>query len=229
MKIRLAPCLAALVIFLAGCATPQRPVSLAEKTFSSKTQRVGVGMTALPKVDTQLPGANCLLCIAAAVMANSSLIDYSRTLPHEDLPKLKNDLAELLRRKGTDVTVIAEDLDIDKLPSYSGKGPDIAEKDYAPLKQKYAIDKILLIRITNMGMLRPYSTYFPTSDPKAILKGVGYIVSLNDNTYEWYMPVDLAKGSDSKWDEPPEFPGLTNAYFQVLEMGKDAFLKPFSN
>jgi hypothetical protein len=43
------------------------------------------------------------------------------------------------------------------------------------------------------------------------------------------MPVELAKGSDGPWDESPSFPGLTNAYFQVLEMGKDAFLKPFNN
>ena len=221
--------LIAAALILTGCATPQRPVSLSENTLPSKTQRVGVAMTPLPKVDMRLPGASCLLCIAAATLANSSLIDYTRTLPHEDLPKLKESLAELLRKKGSNVIVISEDLDISKLPDYSGKDTDIAEKDFSPLKQKYDIDKVVLIQITDLGMLRPYSTYFPTSEPKAILKGVGSMVSLNNNAYEWYMPVELAKGSDGPWDESPNFPGLTNAYFQVLEMGKDAFLKPFNN
>lgn len=224
-----APVLIAAALILAGCATPQRPLSLSKSTLVSKTHRVGVAMTPLPKVDMQLPGASCLLCIAAATMANSSLIDYTRTLPHEDLPKLKDNLAELLRKKGSNVIVISDDLDISKLSDYSGKGTDIAEKDFSPLKQKYGIDKVVLIQITDLGMLRPYSTYFPTSEPKAILKGVGSMVSLNNNAYEWYMPVELAKGSDGPWDESPNFPGLTNAYFQVLEMGKNAFLKPFNN
>jgi|SRR5687768_6408110 len=222
------PFILGIALTAAGCATPQRSLSLAEGAVSAKAHRIGVAMAPLPKVDMQLPGASCLLCYAAASMANSALIDHARTLPHEDLPALKDSLASMVRKKGSNVVVIRDAVDVDKLPGYSGSGPDIADKDFSLLRQKYGIDKLILIRITDLGMLRPYSTYFPTSEPRAILKGVGYVVSLNNNAYEWYQPIDIARGAEGAWDEPPTFPGLTNAYFQVLEMGKSAFLEPFS-
>ncbi|MBE0620149.1 MAG: hypothetical protein IH605_06120 [Burkholderiales bacterium] len=184
-------------------------------------------MTALPKIDTHLRGADCLLCMAVAAGMNSTLTTYTQTLPYEDLPKLKNKVAELIRKKGTNATVIAEDLKIDALTDFDPKGLNIAKKDFSSLKGKYNIDKLLVIDITAIGMLRTYSAYVPTSDPKGMLEGTGYIVNLSNNTYEWYMPVSVVKSTDNNWDEPPKFPGLTNAYFETLEIGKDSFLKPF--
>jgi len=37
----------------------------------------------------------------------------------------------------------------------------------------------------------------------------------------------MQEGADGAWDEPPNFPGLTNAYFQALELGMEDFLRPF--
>lgn len=220
--------LAAIAVGLGGCATrPPSPVSLAEDSLNSQTGRLGVAMTALPKVDTEFPGAACLLCLAAAATANSSLTAHANTLPYEDLPKLKNEVADLIRsKKKANVTVIPEDLKVGELADYGTVGPNIARKDFSPLKQKYKIDKLLVIDITALGFTRPYSAYIPTSDPKALLRGAGYIVNLNNNTYEWYMPVIITKSADKNWDEPPKFPGLTNAYFQALELGKDRFFEP---
>jgi len=184
-------------------------------------------MTTLPKVDTEFPGAGCLLCLAAAAAANSSLTAHANTLPYEDLPKLKNVVADSIRKKNTDVIVIPEDLKVSELTDYGTAGPNIAKKDFSPLKQKYKIDKLLVIDIAALGFTRTYSAYFPTSDPKSLLRGAGYIVNLTNNTYEWYLPIVVSKSADKNWDEPPKFPGLTNAYFQGLELGKDRFLEPF--
>jgi hypothetical protein len=230
MKASFGVTLVAIAIFLGGCASISQPsVQLGQDTLAAQTSRIGVAMTALPKVDTQLPGAGCLLCLAAASIANSSLTTHAHNLPYEDLPKLKNDVADSIRKKGTDVMLIAEDINIDALPNYDTEGPNIARKDFSSLQKKYKIDKLLVINITALGFLRTYSSYIPTSDPKALLQGTGYIVNLNNNTYEWYLPVKVIKSAENRWDEAPEFPGLTNAYFQALEIGKESFLKPFSN
>jgi len=229
MKFRMGYIIAA-AVFLSGCVSPpQNPISLNPTTISMKTSRIGVVMTALPKVDTHLLGAGCLLCIATASIANSSLTSHTQTLPNEDLPKLKNDVADMLRKKGADVRVIAEDINLETLPSTDSKEPNIARKDFSSLRQKYQIDKLLVIEITTLGMLRMYSGYIPTTDPKGVLQGAGYLVNLSNNSYEWYLPVNVTKSADKNWDEPPKFPGLTNAYFQALEIGRDNFLKPFSN
>jgi hypothetical protein len=228
MKSNITIALAAISIFLSGCATvKQAPVQLNQNTLTQG--RVGVAMTPLPKVDTHLPGANCLLCYAAAAAANSSLTSHAQTLPYEDLPKLKNDVADLIRKKGTGTIVIAENIDIDALPNYGKTGPNIAKKDFSSLQKQYNIDKLLVIDITALGFVRTYSSYVPTSAPKGMLVGTGYLVNLGTNTYEWYLPVNITKSTEKNWDEPPKYPGLTNAYFHTLELGKDRFLMPFNN
>lgn len=229
MKIRVGFILAALAILAGGCASlPQQPVSLSRDAIGVQSGRIGVAMTELPKLDTQLPGANCLLCLAVASAATSSLTAHARTLPYEDLPKLKNKVADLLRRRGAAVTVIEENLDVKALPDFDTKEPNVARKDFLSLQQKYQIDKLLVIDVTALGFIRTYASYVPTSDPKGLLQGTGYIVNLKTNTYDWYQPVFVTKSADQNWDEPPKFPGLTNAYFQALEIGMDSILQPFA-
>jgi hypothetical protein len=221
--------LALLAASLAGCATkPQGFVPMAESAVSPQNGRLGVAMTALPKVDTHLPGAGCLLCMIAASASNSALSKHSQTLPYEDLPKLRDSIAELLRKKGVEVVVVNEDIRLEELSDIRSETPNLARKDHTPLKKKYSIDRLLVVNITSLGFIRTYSSYFPTSDPKGVLQGAGYIVNLSNNTYDWYLPVNVTRSADKSWDEPPSYPGLTNAYFQVLEIAKDTFLQPFS-
>lgn len=218
------------VVFLVGCAGPiQQPVALNPSALVPQAGRIGVAMTALPKVEVRLPGADCLLCMAAASLATSSLNTHAQTLPHEDLPKLKQSIAALIQKKGTEVVVLGEDIDLDKIPDLKAQGDNVSVKDFSALQQKYRIDKLLVIRIHALGFERNYASYIPTGDPKAMFRGVGYMVNLKTNTYEWYQPVSVMKSSDGPWDEPPKFPGLTNAYFQAIELGKDDFHKSFRN
>jgi hypothetical protein len=230
MNIRIGFALVAVIGFLSGCAsTPQHPIEVSQNAFSAQYGRLGIAMTALPKIDTYFPGAGCLLCLGIASMANSSLTGYTHSLSYEELPNIKNDIADTLRKKGVNVTVISEDLNINSLPKFNGNVPNAAKKDFSSLKAKYNIDKLLVINIDSLGFIRTYADYIPTSVPKGVFHGVGYIVDLSSNTYGWYLPVDIKKSAEGDWDESPKFPGLTNAYYQALEIGRDSFLKPFSN
>lgn len=217
------------ILFLTGCATkPQLPVALKPAALSAPGTRIGVAMTALPQVDTDFPGANCLLCIAAASMANSSLTTHAKTLGYEDLARLKALLAELIRKRGGEPVVIAEDIKFDAYPERKvGEGVDESRRDFSALQVKHKIDKLLLVNIYAIGFQRTYAAYFPTSDPKAILAGSGALIDLKTQKYDWYKPVAIVRASDGAWDEPPKFPGLSNAYFQMLELGKDEVLTPF--
>jgi len=216
------------LLVLTGCATkPQLPVSMNSTTLSAKGTRIGVAMTSLPTVDTSFPGAGCLLCMATASVANSSLTAYTKTLNHEDLPKLKQAVADLIRKRGAEPVVIAEDLKLDAFSDRpaSAEG-NFARKDYSPMLKKYGIDKLLLIDIRELGFERTYSAYVPTSDAKAVLRGSAALIDLKTHALEWYQPLAIVRASDGAWDEPPKFPGLSNAYFQVIELSKDEVLKP---
>jgi len=227
MKLLFRAASVALAFALAGCAVaPQQPIAMAPTSLDKA--RVGVVMTPLPKVELNLPGAGCLLCMAAASMANSTLSTYTATLPYEDLPKLKNQVAQSLAKRTKDVVVIDEPLDLKTLPDATGTGPNLPRKDFSSLQKKLGVDKLMVIEVSAVGMERVYSGYIPTGEPKSIVAGSAYMVNLSNNTYEWYHPVRVMRAADGKWDEPPKFPGLTNAYFQALELGKDEFLRPLT-
>lgn len=226
-----------LVLLLAGtmllgaCATkPQVPVDLrADALSNAKDERVGVAMAKVPKAGLHLPGADCLLCIIAAQGMNITLGKHVDTLTTDELAPLKEQIATALKKKGVAAQVITEDIEVSKLAEVppSEDAPTRARRDFAPLKQKYGVDRLVVIEVSQVGIVRTYASYIPTSDPKGMLRGTGYMVNLARNTYDWYLPVDIQKSADGAWDEPGKFPGLTNAYFQTLEMARDRFLQPF--
>ncbi len=220
------PLLAA--VQLSACANnPQLPVSFADNALTAHSGRVGVAMTALPKVDTSFPGAFCLLCMAAASAANSSLTKHTHVLTGEDLLMLKDDIADRLRKKGVDVTVIAENLNIKQLKDFSGTGTNVAKKDFREFKAKYNVDHLVVIDITALGIMRNYSAYVPQGDPSADLVGTLSVINLSSNAYDFFAPINEMKGAEGRWDEPPDYPALTNAYYSVIESGKAAVQKPF--
>lgn len=217
----------AAAVLLTACATPQAPVVLGANAFATPGSSYGVMMTTMAPSDTFFPGADCLLCIAAASVANNKLTTHTKSLTPAELAKLNVEAANVLRKKGATVTMI-DAFDIKTLPDASKSAPNFARKDFSSLKAKYHVDKLLVIAINATGFERRYATYTPSGDPKAKVGGVSYIVDLSTNAYEWYMPIDVQKASDGAWDEPPTFPGLTNAYYQSLEMTRDQVLKPLA-
>ncbi|MEA3195905.1 MAG: hypothetical protein QOD26_4238 [Betaproteobacteria bacterium] len=211
---------------LSGCAEPlQRSLRFNPDVLSTHG-RVGVAMTPVPKPNTEFPGAGCLLCMATAEAAHSTLSSYVQSLPTDDLSRLKEDFAEALRKKGVDAIVISEPLVVDALAENSAKGANIARRDFTPLKVKYKIDKLVVFSIGKHGISRSYSSYVPTGDPRGVLRATGYIVNLNDNTYDWYKTVVVSRAGERNWDEPPKFPAITNVYFEAIERGKDSFMEP---
>lgn len=229
MKFAFGAALLAAAILTTGCASRQALVPLSEGAFDAPSARVGIAMTGLPKPDTFFPGADCLLCYATASLANKSLTNYTQTLSANDLGKIKQDMAKALTKKGMEVKVIDQPIAIESLPDAKQSGTNIAKKDFTSYRSTHNIDKLVVIQMISVGYTRTYASYFPTSEPKASVNGLGYMVDLKSNVYEWYLPVTVAKASDGPWDEPAKFPGLTNAYYQALEATGDEFLKPFAS
>ncbi len=210
---------------LAACQTPsQRPVNLAKDKIGAQTGRVGVVMSDI-KTDLYLPGADCLLCIGVATMANTSLNVYSKTLKSDELQQVKGELVEILRKKGVEATVVDAPVAIRDLPKLS-LGANMATRDFASFKDRF--DHLIVIEVNKLGFERGYRAYVPTGPARATLQGSAYMVDLKTNAYEWYDVLTLWKGADGQWDEAPAFPGLTSAYYQAIEMGKDRVKQPFN-
>ncbi len=218
------------LLVIAGCATtPQAPVSLSTVPDQAQNINIGVAMTPIPEVNTYEVGADCLLCLAVVAAANAKLTEHIVTLSHEDIPQLKVMLGDLLTRQGYKVTVIEDDLVLKDFKKLKSSAPNTSKYDFSSFKTSHNLDQLMVIDLTVLGTFRTYSGYVPTSDPQAAFIGKGYIVNLEDHSYQWYLPVDIQRSGGAEWKEPPSYPGLTNAYYQVIEEGKDALLQPFSD
>jgi hypothetical protein len=215
----------AVAMSLAACQTtpPQNPIQLTKENLAAQKGRVAVGIR-IANPDLYLPGASCLLCIGAATVANSSLNTYAKTLKTDELLQVRAEIVEGLRKKGVDAVAIDAPLDFDKLPDLK-LGPNTATKDYSGVAKGF--DHIVVINVQQIGFVRNYAAYVPTSDAKATLSAFAFMVNLKTNGYEWFDHLTITRSAEGAWDEAPAFPGLTNAYFQTIEQAKDRMKGPF--
>jgi len=211
---------------LGGCVTnPQGSVQTGEEFWKQNSQiKVGVVMTSLPTLDVFLPGASCLLCLIAAETANSSLSKHVNTLSIQDLGELKAALAKNIETKGASTVIIDDAIDLKKLSKFKSKLENSAVKDYSSYSNQDGITHLAVIHLRSAGMNRTYANYIPTSDPKAVFSGSIYMVDLATNTYQSYESFSISKAARSNWKESPNFPALTNAFYQAIESGKEIIL-----
>ena len=85
-----------------------------------------------------------------------------------------------------------------------------------------------MVQVSALGVWRGYASYVPTDVPRAVLNGQAALVDLSSHGLDWYLPLALARAAEGEWSEPPKYPGLTNAYYQVLETAMDMVKKPFT-
>jgi hypothetical protein len=229
MRVRFASLWLVLVALLAGCASPpQPPVGLAGDYFSTRTSRIGVAVSEIPKPDTVFPGADCLLCLAAASIANNAMTGAVQTWSTNDLKSLKAELVAMLAARGQTAVPLDDNLKLADLPDRQGAEPGFARKDFSALAKRAQVDRLLVVDLRALGAWRNYAAYVPTGAPRAVFKAEAYLLDTSNHKLDWYQTFDIARIAEGNWDEPPKFPGLTNAYFQVLEEGKDAIKKPFA-
>ena len=135
---------------------------------------------------------------------------------------------EQLRKRGYTPVLLPDDFKIDSLPKGAG-GPNKPKYDFSSLRGKYQIDELVYVQITQLGISRNYASYVPTGAPQATVLGQAYMVKLADNSFDWYATIRQERGAAGQWDEAPNYPGLTNAYFQAVEGARDEVLKPFND
>lgn len=208
-------------ITLIGCASkPIPPTPLNKNFYEDKNSKISVIVTSPAKVDTYLFGADCLLCYAAAAAANSSLTSHMQTLPTTDFTNVNAEILKVLQEKGKIAEISTASPNFEKLKSFKTKENGFADVDYRVLKDVLKTDKLLLVQISRLGASRSYASYVPTGAPVGSVAGKILIVDLNTNKLELYMPINVDMSVQGEWDEPKNFPGVTNAYYQAIEMAK---------
>jgi len=210
------------IFVLSGCSTlPAQTKVATDKNVWQSKQKIGVYVSDVPKITTSFPGAGCLLCLAAASVANTSLTKQVETYQAKQLQQTKDNVIKALKNKGVEVVVIdslVKDLAMKKLSA--PKNPHIV-KDYSIYKEQKGVDQLLVINFSFVGVSRNYASYVPTSAPQATINAQLYMIDTTANEYTLFDPINVVRGAEGEWDKPPTFPGVTNAFYQAEEAAVD--------
>jgi hypothetical protein len=221
-----------LSVFITGCSTlpPVQQLSLDKGSIQSQKKSIKIGIISreVSEASVALPGADCLLCIAFASAANSSLSSHFKTLS-SDLPDLDNMLLSILKKQNLNVSLISENFDFDQAAKIDVTKEQhlAARRDFRPLAKQHNLTHIIVFDIKGHGAVRNYSSYIATSPPYASVRGNVYMIDINTNQYVWNKNIDQRLNAQGQWDVPPTYPKLTNAYYSVIETVKESVLEAF--
>jgi hypothetical protein len=215
----------AILLMLGACAgrrEPVQPVAWNEQAVRGDASRVGVAIRELPDREANYPGARCLACRPLASANNRALTLHAATLDgRAELEELRTETVALLKKRGIDAVEIAEALAADdEVVSAQGEVTSLPAQVDA-LRQRHRLGRLLVFEFESLGFARPYMHYVPASLPYAVVEGRAYMIELGSRRVSWMHRMRALPTADGEWDEPPDYPGLTNAYFQAIESVKD--------
>lgn len=231
MKIRI---LLGLLAFqwLVGCATMTSKSVALDQDYYDSEEEVSFYLEPLPEPSMSYPGANCLLCLGAAAAANGELAGRVKEFSTDELESIGSDIVHFVEDKGVTVHQLGEDFELDResLPrlrrrSQADEETVYTRRDYRPLRQDVETDELLLLRFKKVGVERTYNGYIPTGQPRAVVQFHISLVDLEANELMLNRSLQMHAKVDGEWDEPPNFPGLTTAYYEVLEKARDRIVQ----
>lgn len=213
-----------LILFSVGCATVQPPVSLGTDFYESGNKSVGVVIQHKDAPEFYMEGDVRLLDLAIISAATSALSSHIKTLDAKDLDLVVDEVQAVLSQEGFAVARIDRPLDVKALKEFADPDPKdeiyFADRDFRQLRGEFGVDYLLMLTVTRMGVARAYHGFIPMADPRAIFEMRGQAVDLSSNRLLWNQHIAAASSPSGAWDEPPEFPGLTNSFYVALENAK---------
>lgn len=212
-----------LACLVTGCASaPRQPtITTNAQIFSNPSLRTGFVYVAPKKeATTHIMGASCLLCYAVAASLTGSLDSHlKRAIKQEELHNIKDLVWSIYAEKTNklkEVTLPTSITQLEKFKSELGS----PEKDFRPLKEQLEVDVLIVVSIGAHGAYRSFTNYLPTSDPMGYVSGTVYAVDLSNNAYISYLELNEMVQPQGQWDEAPNYPNVTNAYYQAVENAK---------
>ncbi|MCW8125433.1 hypothetical protein [Microbulbifer halophilus] len=214
------------VIFtaLVGCATPQPPVPLDQQFYTAEDKKVGLMLEAPEAPDLALEGNIGLLDYAIIAAATSSLSEHFEKQNLNEFLAVAEELSSSLEKDGLTVVRLEVPEEAPKLAKF--KDPDskdqtyYASRDHRGLVAEHGVDYLLKLKATRAGLARPYYGFVPTDDPRAVFDVHGELIDLSTNELLWYANISQSAYATGEWDEGPNFPGLTNTYYVVMNKAR---------
>lgn len=220
---------------LPACVSVTPNFAAKPEFWNEKNKIIGVAMEQLPKPTTFKAGNQGLLDVAINNAVASQLETHLNGLDISKISELNNQIAAYLREKGFTVKQIKEPIQVTALPELdkTKEGDQskyvMADRDFTSLKQKYGVDKMVLISVVRVGTIRSYYGFIPISAPSGLCHLSGKVIDLSNNHLEWNQVVtETVANGDGSWDVPPNYPSLTKAVYNALDESRNMLYNNFT-
>lgn len=220
-------------ILLTGCITITPDVPISHKFYEQTNKKLGICLIEKKHAEFITLGDNSLLSIAVVASATDKIKAHFKTIDISEFSTIKSQLSNLLEKKGFNVIIVNDVPKFDSMPKFTDPNTKdkvyFYEKNLMPLKEKYGVDFLVLLKPYRVGGQRMYNGVIPKGDPYATFGVLTSIVNLNNNQLSMNQRTYLTRKAEGAWDEPPNYPGLTNSFFITMEQAKEGVLKSFTD
>jgi hypothetical protein len=227
---RLAPVVG--LLLLSGCATVGTTVQMKSEFWSQTDRTVSVALAKLPDTQPHKAGAQGLLDMAINEAMADELSKALKTITLTDsYGAARSEVVKRMQEKGIKAAFVEKPVDPGALKDFSteDKSRVYADKDFRPLKTDLGTDRLLVFTVTQVGTLRSYYGFIPTSRPSAILNARGEIIDLQTNEVLWRELTSNTAQIDDPWDQPPDFKNVDAAVQKVIADARKAMLEKLFN
>lgn len=209
---------------LAGCAQPN--VELSESFWQNHQQKVVAVKNKKIKPSMYQQGQEGLL----DMVVNSAVTDKFRThLREMDLnwySSLRGDFVHELNKRHIKAKS-GGTIDIADLPRFHGDTKTHDRKDFTVLAKRMPGDKLLVVKLDQLGAVRHYYGFIPLGAPKAVCALEGEMVDMKDNSVLWRHRSNVILAVEGDWDQPPAYPNFDRALKRAVRQASTELLDSF--
>lgn len=224
--------MAGLLSLLSACASVGTTVPMKNEFWSQTDRSISVALAKLPDTQPHKAGAQGLLDIAINEAMADELSKALKTITLTDsYGGARSEVVKRMQERGLKASFVDKQIDINVLQDFSteDKSRIYALKDFRPLKADLGSDRLLVFTVTQVGTLRSYYGFIPTSRPSAILNARGEIVDLQTNEVLWRDTTSNTAQIADPWDQPPDFKNVDAAVRKVIDDARKAMLEKLFN
>jgi hypothetical protein len=224
---RLAP-VTGLLLLLSACATVGESVPMKNEFWSQTDRSVSVALAKLPDTQPHRAGAQGLLDMAINEAMADELSKALKTITLTDsYGEARSEVVKRMQEKGLKASFVDKPLDVSALQEFrtEDKNRTYALLDYRPLKAEFGSDRLLVFTVVQVGTIRSYYGFIPTSRPSAILNARGELIDLQTNEVLWRDTTSNSAQIDDPWDQPPDFKNVDAAVRKVIADARKAMVE----
>ena len=188
--------------------------------FADTQSSIVIAVPKLPVPSAMRTGSQGLLDIAVNSAMSDDLSKHLATLELKDFQRSAVKLQQYLTDKGFADVRVVNDVDLSKLPEFNapdGGSQSFAKRDFRTLANEFNTKRLIILAAGPVGTTRAYYGFVPLGAPSVTFWAHADLIDLSNNTLQWHKAFVNTRAVDGDWDQAPDFPNLTNAFYQSLE------------